>query len=191
VYAGLSGPVLTVSEREQSGEAALARALSLLELGAAPAVVAGAAEAHDPIVARVLGTTEQGVTRSEGGGFLTVEDEALAAKRGARVLARIVRHEQVLGELAEALERTKPSGQRATVLLAAVGPRVTAALADSPWSSARRLSVLERSGYHEASGAIALCAGVALVAAAEADDVLVVSGRGSSAYVTHLSGAGR
>ena len=187
IYSGFNGPVLTVSEREQSGEAALARALSLLELGAAEAIVAGAAEAHDPIVARVLGASELGVTRTEGGGFVTVEDEARVRERGARPLARIVSHEQVLSDVDGVLLRCAPTTARAVVLLAAVSPELDARLRRSPWAGSSFLSVLERSGYHEASGALALSVAVGLIAAATVDEVLVVSGRGRAAYITHLA----
>ncbi|HEY3668136.1 MAG TPA: beta-ketoacyl-[acyl-carrier-protein] synthase family protein, partial [Polyangiaceae bacterium] len=81
IYLGLIGPSLSVSEFGTSGESAASVAVSLIELGLASAVVAGAAEAHDAIVDAVLGGM-QGAARSEGAGFVVLETEEQAKLRG-------------------------------------------------------------------------------------------------------------
>ncbi len=181
VYSGFDGPVLTVSEREHSGEAAISRALSLLELGMAEAIVAGAAEAQDAIVDRVLGNSAQGgseVPRSEGAAFLTLESWPGEAARAKAALAVVAVHEQVLAEPLAALQAHPPRAgrERGAVVHALLGGEFERALRASAWSDRRLLTPLPRSGFHEAAGAIALAAAVGLVASGEADEVLIWSG---------------
>jgi 3-oxoacyl-[acyl-carrier-protein] synthase II len=195
VYAGFDGPVFTVSERELSGESALSRALSLLELSQAEGIVSGAAEARDAIVERVLGPLRRGAlfnARTEGAAFLTIEEEAVARQRGARVLARILAHVQILtapdAELS--LHQPKRAPERGAVVHGIVDERFQAAVAASPWAERRARALLARSGFHEALGAMALASAVGLLAAGAADEVLVLSGAGERGYLTHLSAVG-
>ncbi|MEB2324431.1 MAG: beta-ketoacyl-[acyl-carrier-protein] synthase family protein, partial [Sorangiineae bacterium] len=60
IYLGLTGPVVTVSALETSAEAAFALAADWLDLGLAPAMVAGGADPGDPVVARALGSPGPG-----------------------------------------------------------------------------------------------------------------------------------
>src|SRR5262249_51251055 len=92
VYAGLTGPVVSVSDLATSAEAAVCVALSLVELGLVERIIAGSAEPADPIVERVLGPMHSGVAsrkRREGAAWLLLESEAALAQRGMAPLAYI------------------------------------------------------------------------------------------------------
>lgn len=177
VYLGSRGPALGVTARSGGAEAALELALALRALSSG-GFVAGAAEELDPIVAEVLGPFETAsgvVPRGEGGGFLVVEDERAALDRGASV--RAVVHAPVrvrAGEAFPAESRPTDPGRTLVVtgLLTAAGRR---ALAASPWSACRE-RIANVTSVHEASGALALAAAVAAVAAGEADEALACSG---------------
>ncbi len=194
VYAGFDGPVLTVSEREQSGEAAISRALSLLELELTGGIVAGAAEARDAIIERVLGASRRSgavLPRSEGAAFVTIEEQAAARARGVAPLALIVVHVQleVLGELDAALLAHPPRArrERGAVVHGALGDDGERALRASAWGDRRLLSPLPRSGFHEAAGAIAIAAAVGLVGSGQVDEALVLSGTNGRGHLTLLA----
>jgi len=100
---GATGPGFTVSATCSSGANAIALAAQQLLLGEADAVLAGASDAPvNPLVlagmesAGMLGTAcrpfdarRDGLVVGEGAGFLVLELESRAARRGAEVLARL------------------------------------------------------------------------------------------------------
>jgi 3-oxoacyl-[acyl-carrier-protein] synthase II len=188
LYLGLRGPVLGVSGAEASAEAALDTALALLPF-VDGGLVAGSAEALDPIVTALLGplrTTAGSVPRGEGAGFVVVEDTESAIERGTRVAALV---EPPLwlpsGSNWKSALRPPRDPARAAVVTGAVAEDALAALAASGWGDAARRSALEVSGYHEAVGAIALSLAASLVLSGDADEVLAVNGSGGT-WVTHF-----
>jgi 3-oxoacyl-[acyl-carrier-protein] synthase II len=191
LYLGLRGPVLGAAGSEASAESALDTALALLPF-AEGGLVAGGAEALDPIVTAVLGplrTATGVIERGEGAGFLVVEDATGAAERGARVLA-VVEPPRFLPSGTDwdgVLEPPKALA-RAAVVTGAVADDALAQLTASAWGGAARHSALEPSGYHEAVGAIALSLAVSLVASGSVDEAIAVNGRDGT-WITRLTHA--
>jgi 3-oxoacyl-[acyl-carrier-protein] synthase II len=189
LYLGLRGPVLGVAGAEASGEAALDTALALLPF-VDGGLVAGAAEALDPIVMAVLGplrTATRSVPRGEGGGFLVVEDAEAAMERGARIAA-LVEPPRWLpsgSDWSRALAPPKDPA-RAAVVTGALADDDLAALGASAWGDAVRRSAFEVSGHHEAVGALALSLAVSLIVSGDVDEALAVNGRGGT-WVTRFA----
>lgn len=116
---GAAGPVATVSTACASGTAALGLAATWIREGRAGRVLAGGADALSPFVfsgfdalralsptvARPFDAERDGLTLGEGAGFVLLEDEEAAARRGARVLARLAGY----GSAADAFHMTRPS----------------------------------------------------------------------------------
>jgi 3-oxoacyl-[acyl-carrier-protein] synthase II len=188
LYLGLRGPVLGVAGADASAESALDIALALLPF-ADGGLVAGAAEALDPIVTALLGplrAPEGSVPRGEGAGFVVVEDAESAIARGARIAA-FVEPPRFLPSGSDWKSALLPPRDpaRAAVVTGAVADAALAALAASGWGAVARRSALDVSGYHEAVGAIALSLAVSLVLSGDADEVLAVNGRGGT-WVTRF-----
>lgn len=115
---GAGGPVATVSTACASGTAALGLAAAWIREGRAPRVLAGGADALSPFVfsgfdalralsptaARPFDAARDGLTLGEGAGFVLLEDEEAAARRGARILARLTGY----GSAADAFHMTRP-----------------------------------------------------------------------------------
>lgn len=183
IYLGLEGPVAGVADGPLGGPAALARALAWLELGLAPAAVAGAIEAHDAVVAELSGVPS-GRERGEGGGFLVIEPAARAGERGHAPLARLVRHTEERG--LQAAEWVGPrSVSKAVVVLAPAADDLAEVLVASSWRHVPRVDLGSTGVSHEALSATALALGALLVARGAAE-VLVLAGSRSARYVTHL-----
>jgi 3-oxoacyl-[acyl-carrier-protein] synthase II len=185
IYLGLTGPCLSVSEFGTSGESAVSVALSLLELGLAPAVLAGAAEAHDGIVDAVLGGR-----RGEGGGFVLLESARAAEERGHTPLAVVRSHRAVRGDPERAFAELGAPSARACVVTPRLPAPVAGALARSSWRDVPVQNLFPNIGYHEALGAHALVVAVARLAAAEVDEALVVSADLDTVYLTELAREG-
>lgn len=190
LYLGLRGPVLGVSGAEASAESALDTALALLRF-AGGGLVAGAAEALDPIVTAVLGplrTSSGVVERGEGAGFLVVEELEKATRRGARPRA-VVEPPRFLppGRGFDELEAPAEPA-RAAVVIGAIADEARAALGASPWGRVARRSALEPSGFHEAVGGVALAMAASLVASGEVDEALACNGHDGT-WVTRFSRA--
>jgi 3-oxoacyl-[acyl-carrier-protein] synthase II len=190
LYLGLHGPVLGAAAGEGSAESALDTALALLAF-ADGGLVAGAAEALDPIVTAVLGPlrSKSGVVeRGEGGGFLVVEALESAQERGVapRVL---VEHPRFVAGGRRFDDVLPPRDTaRAVVVTGALTGDALGSLARSPWGSATRRSALELSGYHEAAGGLALVLAATLVASGDFDDALACNGR-EGTWVTRFTRA--
>lgn len=181
IYLGLRGPCLSVSELATSGEAAVAVAVSLLELGLAAAVVAGAAEAQDAIVDAVLGGQ-----RGEGGGFVVLETARAARERGRAPMAVLVEQRASRGEPSRAFDGLSAPPARACVVSGRLSSPVAGALARSSWGGAALHSLPARLGFHEALGALALVVAAAEVFAERAEQALVVTADLDSVYVSRL-----
>jgi 3-oxoacyl-[acyl-carrier-protein] synthase II len=115
---GVSGPVATVSTACASGTAALGLAAAWIREGRATRVLAGGADALSPFVfagfdalralspttARPFDAARDGLTLGEGAGFVLLEEEETAARRGAKALARLTGY----GSAADAFHMTRP-----------------------------------------------------------------------------------
>jgi 3-oxoacyl-[acyl-carrier-protein] synthase II len=112
------GPVAAISTACASGTAALGLAAGWIREGRATRVLAGGADALSPFVfsgfdalralsptaARPFDAGRDGLTLGEGAGFLLLEDEDAARRRGAKVLARLTGY----GSAADAFHMTRP-----------------------------------------------------------------------------------
>ncbi|HYP97730.1 MAG TPA: beta-ketoacyl-[acyl-carrier-protein] synthase family protein [Polyangiaceae bacterium] len=183
IYLGLTGPCLSVSEFATSGQSAVSVAISLLELGLAPAVIAGAAEARDSIVDAVLGG--DGV-RSEGGGFVVLEELPNALARGRTPLAVVVEHRASRGGPERAFAALPPPPPKACIVAGYLPSSFAGALARSTWSAVPVVSLPVMLGQHEAIGAAGLAAAVAELASGASHQILVITADVDTLYVTHL-----
>jgi 3-oxoacyl-[acyl-carrier-protein] synthase II len=188
LYLGLRGPVFGVAGGEASAESALATALDLLDFSDG-GLVAGAAEALDPIVTAVLGplrTASGVVERGEGAGFLVLEPTDRKRGVASRV---IVEHPQLLDGGRGFHDISPPrDAARAFVVTGALADDACASLEQSAWGRATRRSVLELSGFHEAVGGMALALAASLVASGDADEALACNGRDGT-WVTRFARA--
>jgi 3-oxoacyl-[acyl-carrier-protein] synthase II len=119
---GARGPVSTVSVACASGSAAIGLGAQWIREGRADRVLAGGADALSPFVfsgfdalralsptvARPFDAVRDGLTLGEGAGFLLLEDEGRARRRGAKVLARVAGYGS--GSDAHHMTRPDPSG---------------------------------------------------------------------------------
>jgi hypothetical protein len=184
IYAKLEGPVAGVAAGSESGSAAVACALGWLELGQADAVVAGAIEPRDPVVSALLAP---GGERGEGGGFVLLEPEASALERGQRPLARLVAHVEERGKKRDPQAWAAPrEASRALVLFTPSHPELERWIAESPWSSVRRIDTTAGGLSHEAVSAQALSLGVQWLARG-LEELLLVSGGPGERFLTRLS----
>ncbi|MDL2717556.1 MAG: beta-ketoacyl-[acyl-carrier-protein] synthase family protein [Acidobacteriota bacterium] len=115
---GANGPVSTVSVACASGAAALGLGAAWIRNGDADMVLAGGADAISPFVfsgfdaLRALSTTaarpfdalRDGLSLGEGAGFLLLEEEEHARRRGAAILARVAGY----GSASDAQHMTRP-----------------------------------------------------------------------------------
>ncbi|HEY3256015.1 MAG TPA: beta-ketoacyl synthase N-terminal-like domain-containing protein, partial [Polyangiaceae bacterium] len=183
IYLGLTGPCLSVSEFGTSGQSAVSVAISLLELGLAPALLAGAAEARDPIVDEVLGPDG---SRSEGGGFVLLEELPAALARGCIPLAVIAEHRALRAAPERAFGALPAPPSRACIVTGFLPAPLAALLERSTWGSVRLCSLPATLGQHEAIGAAALAVAVAEVASGGAEQALVVTADVDTVYLTRL-----
>ncbi|HEY0463155.1 MAG TPA: beta-ketoacyl synthase N-terminal-like domain-containing protein, partial [Polyangiaceae bacterium] len=183
IYLGLTGPCLSVSEFGTSGQSAVSVAISLLELGLTPAVLAGAAEARDTIVDAVLGADG---SRSEGGGFVLLEELPTALSHGRVPLAVVAEHRAVRGALGRAFSTLPAPPSRACIIVGFLPPAVAGELARSTWSEVRLHSLPATLGQHEAIGAAALAVAVGEVASGLVEQALVVTADVDTIYLTRL-----
>ena len=183
IYLGLTGPCLSVSEFGTSGESAVSVAISLLELGLASALLAGAAEARDTIVDAVLG--EDG-SRSEGGGFVVLEDLPAALARGRVPLAVVAEHHALRDAPGRVFAALPAPPSTACIVAGFLPPSLAGVLDRSPWRDVRLFSLPATLGQHEAIGAAALAVAVAEVASGAAEQVLVLTADVNTVYLTRL-----
>ena len=122
---GIRGPALTVSVACASGTAAVGLGAELIRRGEADRVLAGGYDALSEFVfsgfdvLRALSTTEvrpfdrrrDGLGLGEGAGFVLLEEETLARKRGAPIAARVAGY----GSAGDAHHMTRPSASGAGI----------------------------------------------------------------------------
>ena len=123
---GARGPVSTVSVACASGAAAVGLAAEWIREGRATRVLAGGADAISPFVfsgfdalralsmsvARPFDVARDGLTLGEGAGFLLLEEEDEARRRGAAILARVTGYGS--GSDAHHMTRPDPEGRGLT-----------------------------------------------------------------------------
>ena len=185
IYLGLTGPCLSVSEFGTSGESAISVAISWLELGLAPAVVAGAGEAHDAIVDVVLGGEGRPI-RSEGAGFVVLESLPNAERRGRTPLARVTEHRAWRGDATRAFAALGAPPSGACVVMGRLPSAISGALARSAWHEVRTHALAPVLGFHEAIGAVALAVAAAEVGSGRATQAVVLSADVDRLYLTRL-----
>jgi len=183
IYLGLTGPCLSVSEFGTSGQSAVSVAISLLELGLAPAVLAGAAEARDAIVDAVLGGDG---SRSEGGGFVVLEELPATLARGGVPLAVVAEHHALRAAPEQAFAALPPPPSRACIVAGFLPSALAGVLERSAWGKVPLSSLPTTLGQHEAIGATALAVAVAEVASGAAEQALIVTGDVDTVYLTRL-----
>ncbi|HKO47465.1 MAG TPA: beta-ketoacyl-[acyl-carrier-protein] synthase family protein [Polyangiaceae bacterium] len=183
IYLGLTGPCLSVSEFGTSGESAVSVAISLLELGLATALLAGAAEARDTIVDAVLG--EDG-SRSEGGGFVVLEELPAALARGHTPLAVVAEHHALRGAPLSVFAALPAPPSQACIVAGFLPPSLAGVLEGSKWRDVRLFSLPATLGQHEAIGATALAVAVGEVASGAAEQALVITADLNTVYLTRL-----
>jgi 3-oxoacyl-[acyl-carrier-protein] synthase II len=180
IAVGARAQSLTLNAPCVAGELAVARAAALLRAGRVEAVLAGGVDEVDPILGEALAEMGGGdELRGEGAGFVLLESEDAARRRGARVL----------GEIAGAASRALPArpygvGRRAesrAVAVAleqagigagAIGRVFASASGDGPrdrWEEAildaalaphrpPRVALAARVGRHAGAGALSVAA---------------------------------
>jgi 3-oxoacyl-[acyl-carrier-protein] synthase II len=181
IYLGLTGPCLSVSEFGTSAESAVSVAISLLELGLASSLLAGAAEAHDGIVDAVLAGE-----RGEGGGFVVLETARSVEARQRVPLARLVEHRALRGDATRLFADLEAPRARACVVSGRLPGSVAGALVRSSWHAVSVHGLASRVGYHEAFGALCLAVAVAELAAGHVEQALVVTADVDTVYLTRL-----
>ena len=196
LYCGLRGPVATLADLDVSSEAAWAFAITCIAGHVAHGMVAGGAEVADPYVAQLLAPLHgaSGGPRGEGGAWAVIEPRCAVDERRQGYLARISGHGQFFGcsGLANQVPRASVSPKdQAVVFTRATEVRAREEFFGD-WAEARRFSIAEELGYHEALGGLALAAGAALVAAKVAREVLVISlGRQQSYWFLFVGAEGK
>jgi 3-oxoacyl-[acyl-carrier-protein] synthase II len=164
VYASLTGPVFSVGDLAQTGEAAFAAGCELIELGAAERLVVAAIAPRDAIVERVLGPLLEPAgfapaSRGAGAGLVLLEAD-YGARDGVVVLGSYRGSYNHLG-LPGVPDVQQPAA--ALVLLAAASREARGALEQSGWAGVQRRELTAEHGYHEALGALALAEAVRLL----------------------------
>jgi 3-oxoacyl-[acyl-carrier-protein] synthase II len=187
LYLRLQGPVFSVGERETSGESAFESGASLLELGAGSAMLVGAVEAYDSVVFELApkALLDRSSVRSEGAGFLLLEQAEGANARGHVPLARLTAHEQERGTPLGSAWAAPRAAHGAKLVVAGGDSALEALLDESPWAGVERIHLRKQIGFFEAGGAVGLALGAALVARG-ASEVLVVSAGSGVRYVVRF-----
>jgi 3-oxoacyl-[acyl-carrier-protein] synthase II len=190
IYLSLSGPVLSTSDLEATAEAAVSIACDWIEIGLSPCIIAGSADPHDTLVAKVLGPVcerETGHPRSEGSAWLVLEPADLALARGVRPYALVRRRYEVPVSTLGTARLHAPEGPGRSLVVSSRDTGFIDTLLDrSGWSRVARRLTAPRTGFHEGAGAFALAAGASLVARGEADEVLACGWSAAHVFVFHL-----
>jgi 3-oxoacyl-[acyl-carrier-protein] synthase II len=180
IYLGLRGPAFAVADLATSGESAFAQATQLVAAGEAACVVGGAVEPRSDIVDRVLAAlfaqapSQAAAAHSDVAAAFVVEDEAAAAARGARVLARVRQRLEWRTDASAFAAIEAPRGAAPEVILARPHEEASRLLAGSPWAPAPRLVCAPVVGESDGLGGLAIAIAAARVAAGHASEVLVL-----------------
>jgi 3-oxoacyl-[acyl-carrier-protein] synthase II len=194
IYLGLQGPAFATADLGTSGESAFAQAVQLVGSGEAPRMVAGVGHARSGIVERVLSelfapsTSHRARGLSDVAAAIVVEDAARAARRGGKVLARVVQVIEWRTDVDRALAQLqRPGPGQCEVALSRTSDAATALLARSPWDACARTSCDAALGDSDGLGAVAIAVAAARIAAGLVSEVLVVGLDESRGYFVLLS----
>jgi 3-oxoacyl-[acyl-carrier-protein] synthase II len=168
---GCRGPSLTISQREISGEAAMALAAVLLRSGVVDAVVVAGGEVPGPTLRRLLPRWAPGLEAGEGAAAVVLETASSAGRRGRPALGTL---------LGSAMTGSSPAGLSARAAASLVLNRSVDQLFRSlrsvdggampgreTWSDAMRRSILppesleKRIGWWMADGVLRAALAVA------------------------------
>jgi 3-oxoacyl-[acyl-carrier-protein] synthase II len=174
IYLGVRGPVFTTSDISLSMGAALCSAADLLLARECDVAVAGTVVERDAIVEGVVGPRTYGPDlvrppRSPAAAAFVLRDANDVAGAPLAVL-----HDWQDGTGLSGWQPAAPLAEPALVVLPRPSRALQSAIERSAWRGARRVIVSDRAGSHEGTGALALAAGIAALAAGEAGAVLVL-----------------
>jgi 3-oxoacyl-[acyl-carrier-protein] synthase II len=178
IYLGFRGPVFAMADLGVTAESAITTALDLIAMDEGDVIAAGSVEEASPMIERCLGPICSGIIpdgeRSEGASVLLLEASAIAARRGARPLARVVWWASWRGNEGDALREAPAPSEGAAVVTAREDDAAGSCVGRSAWADVRRLHVTKRAGSHEGAGGIAAAAAVSAIARGELSSALVV-----------------
>ena len=177
IYHRLRGPVFATADLDASCEGAIVTAAELIAAGEADLMLAGGVEQLSEIAKKVLGplwARGDRAERSEGAAVLMLESAASLRARGGSAAAVLSWTGSWRGAAEPTLASLPAPEGRALVLLTRDDIHAEQILARSGWATVPRHAVAPRAGDHEGAGGFAAAAAVALLAAEQADQVLVV-----------------
>jgi 3-oxoacyl-[acyl-carrier-protein] synthase II len=179
IYAGLTGPALTIVDRDGALEESLNTAAALISEGHAHAAIVGTVSPPDPVIEAALasagGGGDSSIARAEGGAFVLLESAESVALRRATAIAEFVGAWAVQLPVEGPLALPPPKiSTRARVLTAAMSDAATAYLDGSAWGDCVRVSVLA-DGFHESLAAVAVVRALSLIETHGVDEVLIAS----------------
>jgi 3-oxoacyl-[acyl-carrier-protein] synthase II len=196
VYLGLRGPVLSVADVASPADAAVCVAKELLELGLAPAMVAGSAVVHDPVVARVLAPLfgDSQPHEVDSSAWLLLETDQGAQARQAPILAEVALAAQCGAPKGASLAvrlNAPVDPTRALVVYRGDERRLARLLSGVSWDQVARRDVAGLRERYAGTDPLPVAAGARLVADAVADEVLVCAFAADRVTAVHLVRAER
>lgn len=195
IYLGFRGPVFAMADLGVTAESAIASALDLISMDEGDVIAAGSVEEASPMIERCLGPICSGITtggeRSEGASVLLLEAEEIAARRGARPLARVLWWASWRGDEGDDfLREAPPPSEGAAVVTAREDDAAARWLSRSAWAGVRRLHAARRAGLHEGAGGIGAAAAVSAIARGDLSSALVVGCAPDRGYAMLLAAPG-
>jgi len=194
IYLGFRGPVFAMADLGVTAESAIATALELISMDEGDIIAAGSVEEASPMIERCLGPVCSGITqsgeRSEGASVLLLEAEESAARRGARLLARVLWWASWRGNEEDLLGEAPAPTAGAAVVTAREDDAAARWIARSAWADVPRLHASRRAGSHEGAGGIAAAAAVSAIARGELSSALVVGCAPDRGYAMLLAAPG-
>jgi len=125
-------------------------------------------------------------TRSEGGGFVVLEELSSALSRGCSPRAIVAEHRALRGVPERAFAALPDPPRRACIVAGFLPSAIAGALQRSRWADVRLVSLPAVLGQHEAIGATALAVATSEIAAGAAEQALVVTADVDTLYLTRL-----
>ena len=192
IYSGLTGPVLSVSDGDTSGHAAVTVALDLLESAQVGSLIAGAAAVVDPLLLSALDVDGRAASARDGTACLLLENEegAQAGGNPAWACVRFWYRSRSPQRLLERLPRPtggSGTGDRDPIRVVTCSPSAHLDLGGTGWEAAPRTEVTPPGGVANTSSAMAIGVGAMFVHHRIADEVLVIGAGDAQFYATLLA----